>query len=424
MLIFIPMKRKEIFYLFLIGLIFLVLIEGVLKLIFNIHPGYHHYSQWFREVDSLEIHQGFAADSAGIFKVDASAARFLSARVQSDSMMSLPKNETNKNLEVYGLDYQFHKIEEKDCILGKHLKYILSKPVKTDLDSAIIEYARNPINKDGFKSIPFKQFPCSKKKVLLLGDSFTWGHSAEPLGNSFADYLLSKGFVVYNTGISGSDPEQYRAVAEKYISILEPDYVVVNFYIGNDVQYFRRKLLPNIPIFYSSNAGNILSCPEGVTFLDAKESYDFAKSRITIPQSSLFNRICSYTALGTLIWKFVNKIGWSSQEHPKYSAIYAEQRKLRQLKPSCNEITNEILALAKQHDASFFLISIPNVESGKIFRAKDVQYLFEGISYYEAPVGKGDFHETNFHYNNQGHLKHGKFIEELINKAAAVKPAF
>lgn len=418
------MSKREIPFIVVIGISIFIVIEFTLRQFLHIYPGNHTYTKWFKEVDSLKTHQGFTTDSSGIFKVDDGVAKFLSARLQSDSAMSLPKDETNKNLEVYGLDYQFNNIEKKDCILGKLIKSTPKKSVKDYLDSAIISYSKNPINEDGFRSITFKKYPSSKKKILLLGDSFTWGHNAEPIGNSFADYLLSKGFVVFNTAISGSDPEQYLATAEKYTPLLKPDFVIVNFYTGNDVQYFRRKLFPGIPIFYSTNAGNILSCPEGVTFHTAKESYDFAISRITIPYSTLFNRLCSLTSLGTLIWKFANKIGLTNEKHPEYDAIYAEQEKLKQIKPTCNDIIKEIDSLSKKNGASFFLISIPNVESGKLIRAKDIQYLFENIKYLEAPVSETDYIKSNFHYNNEGHLKHGKFIEALINKTKVIKRSF
>jgi hypothetical protein len=64
-----------------------------------------------------------------------------------------------------------------------------------------------------------------KTKVMLVGDSFAWGMSANPVYNSYADFLLAKGYCVYNLGIIGTDPAQYEAVVKKYTPILQPDVI-------------------------------------------------------------------------------------------------------------------------------------------------------------------------------------------------------
>ena len=66
-----------------------------------------------------------------------------------------------------------------------------------------------------------------KKKVLMLGDSFLYGHSAENFTSSFANNLLAKGYYVYNTGISGADVTQYKAIADKYIPIIPMKEIII-----------------------------------------------------------------------------------------------------------------------------------------------------------------------------------------------------
>jgi hypothetical protein len=62
-------------------------------------------------------------------------------------------------------------------------------------------------------------------KNFFLGDSFTWGASAEPISKCFVDLVGNAGYLIFNTGIPGTKPNQYTYIAEKYIPILKPDFV-------------------------------------------------------------------------------------------------------------------------------------------------------------------------------------------------------
>lgn len=81
-------------------------------------------------------------------------------------------------------------------------------------------------------------------RLLLLGDSYTWGLSAD-VGQGWAELVEAtfegEGGRVWNTGISASGTNQALAVAEYALPLLKPDVVVLGFYIGND---FRDNLYP------------------------------------------------------------------------------------------------------------------------------------------------------------------------------------
>jgi hypothetical protein len=51
-----------------------------------------------------------------------------------------------------------------------------------------------------------------------------------------------------------------------------------------------------------------------------------------------------------------------------------------------------------------------------LYRAKDEKYLFENMKYYDPPVSEQDYVNGNGHYSNIGQLKHGQFIEQLIQQ--------
>lgn len=254
----------------------LLLIEVGLKL-FGVKPGVYQYSQWFTEVDSLYIIEGFSADSNGVYKVAPKAVSEVRQRVnrlkEGRKVGAIDKFESS---EIYTNVYPTYDNDRRkpSSNFVAYALLVKAKAVKSDFDSAIIDYAFNcPYNEDGFRSIAFKPYSGNRKKVLLIGDSFTWGNSAQPLNNCFADELLSKGYVVYNTGISGADPGQYLTIAKQYIPLLQPDYVVTNFYLGNDIlcksidakfYYFSRTVIPYQPFQYLTNAGNLNAAPQGI----------------------------------------------------------------------------------------------------------------------------------------------------------------
>jgi hypothetical protein len=404
----------EITLVVVVSSLLLLACEWMLRKYKHITPGFHSYTQWFSAVDTLVFHQGFVADSDGVFKVDNRVRLFYQEQLKHREFK--PFTLKNVNLEVYGMEYQFKGLDTQATILGRLYTSLLKKEKLDDVDTAIINYCKCPINTDGFKSIAFQRYSSKRKKILLIGDSFTWGHNAEPITNCFADYLLSQGFIVYNTGISGSDPAQYKAVAEKYIPLLQPDVVVVNFFMGNDIQYFERKPKSFIPIFYSTNATNLISCPRGVYFDNMDSCYAYSYRGLTFPQVDIFSKLCAKTAIGTAIWMVANKLGLYDRNHICDKTIHENEDRLLEKKPVSNRQITSIDSLSKQFNAEFLLLAIPDLRNGKLYRAKDEKSLFENMKYYDPPVAEKDYVESNGHYSNIGQLKHGKFIEQLVNE--------
>jgi hypothetical protein len=231
-------------YSLLFGVLFLCLICAEIFLRSQgFKPGQTTLSPWLTKVDSLLLKKGFYADSTGIFNIDSEAGKEISKRIKlnleikdSNRLIKVQEDEAN---EVYDLVRQFCEVQSatiENDFTDKIGSLKSTSPLEwTSLDSAIWKYSLSPINQDGFKSVAFKKYPEAKTSVLLLGDSFTWGHSTTNITNSFSDLLLSNDIAVYNTGISGTDASQYLKLAKLYIPILEPDMVIVNFYLGNDV---------------------------------------------------------------------------------------------------------------------------------------------------------------------------------------------
>jgi hypothetical protein len=104
------------------------------------------------------------------------------------------------------------------------------------------------INSQGYHDadefVPSPQLEQAQYRIMLLGDSFTFGMSADyPLG--FAD-LVSEHMrsehngIVWNFGIPGTGTRQALALAREYVPILQPNIVVLGFF-NND---FNENLYP------------------------------------------------------------------------------------------------------------------------------------------------------------------------------------
>lgn len=309
-----------------------------------------------------------------------------------------------------------------DDSLPEITKYLRKSNLEED--SILINYLKHPINKEGFRSIEFKKHEgTSKKRILLIGDSFTWGMSSNPIYKSFADNLLARGYLVYNTGIPGTDPAQYAAIAKKYIPILEPDLVIVNFYVGNDFMSYERVVEKDKPHEYFTNIGFVDAYPTG-EFLKPNELYEFYSSIKMIPQTTKFNKFCSKTRVGThVLWKVFFRLGLVS--HPTLNK-YLKNKHLnihRKAKITSNYI-KDINLISQKYISPCIYAVIPEIpfrfndnaiikNTGKNKKALNI--VFDGLEYsFPKNIQIIDYAKSDSHYSNSGSLKFSHFLEDEI----------
>jgi len=116
------------------------------------------------------------------------------------------------------------------------------------------------INGQGFcdaEEFVYDDFLPDKFRVLALGDSFTFGMSAD-LGKSWIDVLetgLRRKFdsAVWNTGIPATGTKQALSALNKFGPILKPNLIVYGFFVND----FRDNLYP-VDIFYRTNGGEAI----------------------------------------------------------------------------------------------------------------------------------------------------------------------
>lgn len=385
-------------------------------------PGYRLYSIYFRPVDSLFSIEGFYADSNGIFCVSQEARAFIASELKTkNSPLELTPYKENQSPEIYSLSEDF--IELRDSSYRSEFKSFIERidmeddTAEREFFAAVKQYVMCPINSNGFKSIEFKKYNSKRKSILLLGDSFTWGHSTSNKTNSFADLLLARGYIVYNAGISGADPAQYLQLSKILIPLLGPDFVVVNFFMGNDIQYFNREPEPYMPVFFSTNAGNLISCPEGIYHRSPEVAYDYTLSVYTIPvENSIFNRFCSTTAFGTLVWRALAKIGLADVTVPRFMDYTRQIRQVATDKPYADVQLKHIREITQRHSGKFLLIAIPELKGRRFVFPDDIEGLFEGIQYFTPSVKIEDFSTYDGHFNDLGSAMYAEFIDSLLRK--------
>ena len=120
------------------------------------------------------------------------------------------------------------------------------------------------------------------------------------------------GFVTYNGGMSGTDPNQYAHVARRFIPIIRPDVVCVSFYMANDIMHRKFDAGPFEDLFHITNAGWLNPFLEyGEHIPTPQECYDYYITTVSIPNTdrNVFNRLMSKTVLTTRLWTILPKLG-------------------------------------------------------------------------------------------------------------------
>lgn len=269
------------------------------------------------------------------------------------------------------------------------------------------------INSWGFRFDKHKLQQHNKKRVMLIGDSFTWGLSAIPQDSCFADILdKNPSFNVFNFGIPIADPLQYSAIASLYLDSVMPNEVVVVFYTGNDVMIHDRNIQLQ-PFYYYTNAGALLAV-DGDKFLPSAKAayhyYAFEKYHITQPAD------------------FIEKIALKSALVSRFIAIYAQwKEKLKKDKATrtmsiSKKYLYQIAALCSSRNIRFSIVLIPEYKELSWFR-QPLKTKYKAL-FDDKKIGKKCFMTKlskemynpypDAHFNNKGHRAFADFLEKIL----------
>jgi len=262
------------------------------------------------------------------------------------------------------------------------------------------------INSDGFRGNEFTINETPARKILLIGDSFVWGASAEPITECFADLIQDSGYYVYNAGIGGTDPVQYAKIAEKYSPRIKPDVVIVCIYLGNDIRHSPHPVMPGKNLFYDTNFGWLLGYnKDGRYFENGREAFMQLKKRICGQCNNLWDLFIYKTVLGKAVYKLFKK---------RKSIHFPGDRQwvtnsLKKIRQVCSE-----------NGAEFLLFLLPTAKRMES-KANSIKYnahIFKDFKYYYPRHLKEDDYckPPNDHFNNRGHKKIADYIVDVLKK--------
>jgi hypothetical protein len=259
-------------------------------------------------------------------------------------------------------------------------------------------------------------------KILALGDSFTYGASAD-LGHSFVE-LVEAGIqeqgpgIVWNAGIPGTGTRQALATLETLFPIMEPDVVVLGFFVGND---FSDNLYP-LDIFQVVTDGQEATFVAQYRLLENGEaeklSLQDAYLRANGQPIGSVGRVevlVRSTSLGSGVIHAVQKI------RERLPGPAAELTPWERSVAETERLIGEIDSYVASHDAHLIVLIIPE---GEDFAHQGEQYteivriLQERSIDYVDPLSvleEDDYTPPpDLHWNNAGHAKAAQLLLERI----------
>jgi hypothetical protein len=262
------------------------------------------------------------------------------------------------------------------------------------------------INREGFRGNPFEYVKTSRPKILLIGDSFTWGSTARPITNCFADLLGASGYYVYNAGIPGTDPQQYASIAKKYTPLLKPDVVAVCLYLGNDISGRPLLMQPDKNLHYVTNFGFFLGYDDnGNFFKDAQEAFRYLKNRKCGRCADPWSYFLFKTVIGKGVYKMFNHHRYLKFDPSRQWVTEA----LAEIRETCRVSGSRLM---------IFIIPFVNRDTQKNKTIEKNLHLFKEFEYYYTD----DFKKSDYqvppdkHFNNQGHRKYADFIIGVLKQ--------
>jgi hypothetical protein len=323
----------------------------------------------------------------------------------------------------YDNDYEFVQVARE--VVGQRLKIEEIKTWYTDHEGvykASGDYAWEDgvkINSEGFRSIEFKDYESPMKKILFLGDSFTWGGNAKPIQQCFVDQVGQAGYLVFNTGIPGTGPEQYAFLAEKYGPLIKPDIIMTMICMGNDINLAPQPMIPNQDLFHTvrfkntttmffayDDKGNYITPAECLR--QAIETYDHHGSTLQRACRGVFTR----SMTGTRIWMALANIkhtslSFATDREPAANKLKANKYVI----DSLNRINNVCRRL--HAEPMVFLIPVkPAGESSRTNIAVNLD-IFAGFNpRFPSNLTNADYDPggDEAHFNNKGHAQYARFI--------------
>jgi lysophospholipase L1-like esterase len=270
-------------------------------------------------------------------------------------------------------------------------------------------------DKDDFTE---KQATNDSLKILIAGDSFTWGASAD-VDSSYVDVFerdIKNAFpaIVWNTGVPATGTNHAIFTTKKYLPLQKSNYVVLGFYVGND---FGDNLLPFNKLVFNNQAScyNLCDYDKDFKTFDITPSEAFKKATGSYPMEELnfFEKVLIRSRFITFVGELKDKIVQRLNGNKK--------RVVEQEYKMTKEYLNQLNQYTKQNNAELIVFVIPaedDIETKQYHYTNATKVLTElGIKYVETVdlFGPKDYMKTGGgHWLNSGHIKAGHALSKYL----------
>lgn len=282
------------------------------------------------------------------------------------------------------------------------------------------KYFLCPVNSYGLTSkyeFTRESLPEDAYRILVLGDSFTWGAAADK-GHGWVDIteriLEEHGkVIVWNAAMPGTGTRQAILTAQNLIPIMQPNLVILGFHTGNDFndnQYPADRFIDVLLEDGTSTTVQQYSQWNGKTFRETDKilyyrAHGYTVSSLTGIDVTLYNLIRS-TRTGTLLVGF-------------YRFLTSSGYYINTTQP----LLEELQSLALDSGSQFMVVIIPEQQDTiaqtqkystamTLFRNSTIPYV-DTLSLLEFADFENE-NEWNKHWNNDAHRKAGEFIGNCL----------
>ncbi len=279
------------------------------------------------------------------------------------------------------------------------------------------------VNNEGyFGKKDFVQLPANNDslRILVAGDSFTWGASAD-IDSSYVevfDHEINKikPAVIWNTGIPATGTNHALFTVQKFLPLQKSNYVILGFYVGND---FGDNLIPFDDIIFYDQAFcfNYYDYDKEFKPFKISERGVVKKATGSYPMAELnfFQKILIrsrvYTFASELTDKILNRLSGRKQR--------ANEQEYKMTKNYLKQLNDYV----KSNNAELIVMVIPasdDIPKKEIHYLNVIKILKElSVNYLENidQFSNDDYlKKGGGHWKNIGHIKAGKSLANYFLK--------
>ncbi len=276
------------------------------------------------------------------------------------------------------------------------------------------------VNAQGFHDtqdfLPGEALQRGAPRVLVLGDSFTFGEDAD-IGYSYVETIesLLPNALLWNTGIFGVGTDQALAAFKMYAPVMQPHATLLGFYVND----FFDNLFPIdgylVAIDEKGEAHKLQQYhldPWGnATKLDMRQIFMYRWRGVEAPANEL-ERLLGATRIGSLALSAVDYLGKQiglAQQTQRRRAVAQTREYLRELKAGSAALGSQLMIM--------LIPSLPDLQKPGPDYLQAIQ-LFEELEIpYFTPRDTLDAevdYAPDRHWSNAGHQKVGALLADCI----------